>query len=166
MQQKNKKRYILMGIFIVLAVIWMTVIYSFSEQTGEESGGLSDKVADIVSRVIPFEISEDGMDTLALIIRKLAHFTEYAVLGILYMAILVLWEKINRYILLINTVMCMIYAMTDEFHQSFTAGRTPSVTDVMIDTLGGLSGGVVCMLIIYLCKKRQKKRNGGIGNDI
>jgi VanZ family protein len=37
-------------------------------------------------------------------------------------------------------VLCILYAITDEFHQSFVPGRSPRVTDVGIDAMGSLLG--------------------------
>ena len=60
----------------------------------------------------------------------------------------------------------MIYAMSDEFHQRFVAGRTSRITDVGIDTLGVITGTILFMIFInILIKSRNKKsENGGIKN--
>ena len=55
----------------------------------------------------------------------------------------------------------IIYAVLDEFHQSFSPGRTPKITDVYIDTLGILLGIVIILLIReiyhrYVIKKCQE----------
>jgi VanZ family protein len=42
-------------------------------------------------------------------------------------------------------LIAILYAATDEFHQSFTPGRTPRVTDVMIDAAGAAMGMVVAI---------------------
>lgn len=152
--KKNSDKRVLLIMLIMLSVCWMCVIYMFSSQSGEESGGLSDRVALHICEAMSIEISPNGFELLTFIIRKVAHFTEYAVLGLLYMSVIVVWDKIVRYRLVISTSLCMVYAMTDEFHQSFTAGRSPAVNDVIIDTVGGLFGGAVCLLIWYIIWRR------------
>ena len=53
----------------------------------------------------------------------------------------------------------ILYAMSDEFHQSFSPGRSPKVTDVYIDTLGVIVGALLVIFIrmvyqkIKYCKK-------------
>ena len=75
-----------------------------------------------------------SVDTIGFIVRKTAHMTEYAVLFLLYRRALVLSGA--RHPGLAALVMSAGYAMTDEWHQSFVAGRGPSPVDVGIDTLG------------------------------
>ena len=58
--------------------------------------------------------------------------------------------------------MGLIYAITDEYHQSFVAGRGPAITDVCIDTAGVCIGIVIVLIIIsiyknYVLEKCRKK---------
>jgi len=87
-----------------------------------------------------------------LILRKGAHLTEYAVLFLLLRrafsetyhnlsALAVYW---------LSVLFAVLFAASDEFHQSFVPGRGPSVVDVGIDTVGVLIG-----LIIYLYWKAE-----------
>ena len=46
----------------------------------------------------------------------------------------------------------MIYAMLDEIHQAFIPGRGALITDVMLDSLGVMTGIFICLLIIKLYK--------------
>lgn len=62
---------------------------------------------------------------------KIVHLFEYSVLAIL-------WSR--RYSPLAVFVMCLIYAMSDEEHQSLVAGRVSTGGDVLIDGLGILLG--------------------------
>ena len=159
-KMNNTKRYILTVIFMALSVVWMAVIYVFSSQTGEESGSLSNNIARLLCNVLKLEAEGSSFERLTFLIRKSAHFTEYGILGFLYMSVLILWSRAVKYRLPIVTLMCMIYAVTDEFHQSFISGRSPAVFDVVIDTAGGFTGGVVCLLIMYgYIKIRERHGN-------
>lgn len=158
-------------IFLLLSILWMAVIFMFSAQTGDESGRQSGFLADMICKLIPFELSEGGMDTLTFIIRKAAHFTEYAVLGALYFETAFCFVRQNRKneektyeaekkslykTALITTALCMLYAASDEFHQSFTDGRSPAVRDVIIDTCGGFAGNMLVLFIVWIKRKKNK----------
>ena len=64
-----------------------------------------------------------------------AHFVEYAVLGVLVVFALGPRVFILRFALL-ALLICSLYAVSDEFHQSFTPGRTPDPVDWATDTVG------------------------------
>lgn len=79
------------------------------------------------------------IDKVHYAIRKLAHFSEYGVLGLL------LWRLVNfklaptayrSWNFAITLLFAALYASSDEFHQSFVPGRHPSVYDVLLDTCG------------------------------
>lgn len=59
----------------------------------------------------------------------------------------------------ISTGAAFLYAMTDEFHQGFVAGRTPKVMDVMIDTAGAFAGTVFLVFIWFLIEIKQKSNS-------
>ena len=69
-----------------------------------------------------------GLGTWDLVLRKLAHTTEYAILGLL------LLRATGR--MSVAFVLATLYAVTDELHQSFVAGRHASPLDVAIDAAG------------------------------
>jgi VanZ family protein len=76
-----------------------------------------------------------GLGTWDLVLRKLAHLSEYVLLGLL------LARAVRRPVLAV--ALAAAYAVTDEVHQTFVAGRHGSPLDVAIDTLGALVGVVV-----------------------
>lgn len=82
------------------------------------------------------------------IVRKLAHFFDYAVLGGLAFWMfkefrLTFWNQV-----IYSLFMTLSVAVMDEYLQSFVA-RTSSVSDILIDFIGGITG----ILILYLIKK-------------
>lgn len=170
MEERFRERKKRKGIvFLLLSVLWMTVIFMFSAQTGEVSDKQSGFLTDLVCKLIPFELSDSGINTLTFIIRKAAHFTEYAVLGALYFETVHSFraykKKERNYrngrraawkTVLFTTALCMLYAMSDEFHQSFTAGRSPAVRDVIIDTCGGFAGSMLVLLMVNIAAKKNK----------
>jgi len=75
------------------------------------------------------------------IVRKSAHFLEYAVLFFLYHR--ALKNTINVPVkrrLLLALFLTIFYALSDEFHQTFVAGRTGKTFDVGVDSLGAFFG--------------------------
>jgi len=90
--------------------------------------------------------SPETMTTIHFITRKLAHFTEYAILGFLAARA---FRSSPRWFL-ISAVLVVVYALLDEYHQSFVPSRTASVFDSLIDMAGGISA------LIFLSRKRAK----------
>lgn len=156
MRRKLRQR-----LFAALTIIWMITIFCFSAEPGDESsnlsGGLSYRLISIADHVFNMHWDETEklgrVEAISFPIRKAAHMSEYALLGILVFAAATPTGRgrgQNGYIIAISTV--FIYACTDEFHQLFVPGRSGQFTDVLIDTAGGLIG-LVCILILTACRK-------------
>jgi VanZ family protein len=96
------------------AAAWMALIFWFSSQP---------------------DLPRPPSDLLNLIMRKSAHFGVYAVLALTYVRALGGWHQRRRAWLL-----AVLYAISDEFHQSFTPNRYPSALDVLIDSAGAFTG--------------------------
>lgn len=162
MKQWIKKHSILLSLLLVLAV--MVVIYLFSAQTGEESGAASGKITTWVLNMIvpgfgdfPVEKQEAIRSAVSFAVRKLAHFSEYALLGLtLMLHIAQVQKKIAvRLPWLWAWGVGTLYAASDEWHQGFVAGRGPSVRDVMIDSAGVIAG---TLLLLWILLRRSKKK--------
>ncbi len=101
-------------------------------------------------------MSEENYEKWHHVIRKCAHFTEYAVLG------MIAWRAIHydtsqtvansARSFRLAILFCALYASSDEFHQSFVPDRQPAVTDVMIDTSGAACG----LLLIWGVRRLRK----------
>lgn len=99
-----------------LAVVgWMGVIFVLSA---------------IPSLASPFESFYD------FIARKLAHMAEYGVLTALLFSALRIHTRRNARALLIAATVAVLYAFSDEWHQTFVPGREGSLRDVAVDALG------------------------------
>jgi len=132
-------------ICINLAV--MLFIFIQSAMPGEMSGAESNIIAQFIAGLTGW-----NEEVLSILVRKAAHFTEYAVLGICL--------SINMRDLQMNLACAWIigtaYAATDEFHQLFVPDRAGTLTDVLID-----SAGVACGILVYVLFRqvRNKKCN-------
>lgn len=148
-------------ILVTILIIWMVVIFGFSNQNVVSSLSLSDKVAskiiDVVVKVKKKEITPQEKTKMIkntrVVIRKTAHFTEYFILGILVFKIFEMYG-VQR-ILVYSIIFCFLYACSDELHQLFSDGRSANVLDVLIDT-GGSVLSIACLQVI---KKRKLRMN-------
>ncbi|MEH7348655.1 VanZ family protein [Gottfriedia acidiceleris] len=87
-------------------------------------------------------------------IRKLSHFSIYLLLCFFATRLAKLYVK-RAY--LVGVIFSILYAASDEFHQSFTANRTPLVQDVVIDSIGALVGACLFLLISKKLKAKVQK---------
>lgn len=143
-------------IFFVLGIIWMIIVFYFSSQEGESSGNASGTILNIILKIFPS--LEGQADTAHMIIRKLAHFTIYMIGGIIYINLFKTYNIKNTKSLLYSTLVCTIYAITDEVHQYFVPGRACMITDVMIDAFGAVFGCMVYLVILKIYKKLFKAK--------
>lgn len=129
-------------------LVWMGVIFYFSHQSGDASMQLSDGILDLFKSLF-----QNFLDyhTLSYIVRKIAHFTEYFILGLLIYHLVKQYRVISKTEIIWMILFCVIYAMSDEFHQVFIGGRSPKVFDVIIDSLGSS----LSILILQLLQKRK-----------
>lgn len=134
----------------IFVVVWVLVIFAFSNMPSE----VSDKQSDFVINSLNFI----GIDIQSLVgqlatflVRKAAHFTEYLVLNILIFNALGENMKFRKKFIL-AIVLSFFYACTDEFHQTFIPGRDGKFKDVMIDTSGALFSYVIIKLSLKLRK--------------
>ena len=159
--RKNKisKINIIRAILIILLLATFIRIFCFSNQNGTQSSGVSRKVTEIVtSNIKKVQNMSKNERELFLehtekIIRKLAHFSIYAILGINILGFVNTYKNFKfKSQIEITLFSGFLYAVSDEFHQMFSGGRTASPKDVCIDTLGVLFGIGIFLLIKKLIK--------------
>ena len=97
-----------------------------------------------------------------LFVRKLGHFSEYAILGFFAFAYFSNIFQIGREKIQLKTsffisfLFCFSYAVSDEFHQTFVIGRDGNFMDVLIDS-GGVLFGIIISIILFSVKILKKK---------
>lgn len=139
---------------IILIILWMGLIFVLSNDTAEESSKKSDGlivrcVQDIIKRNLSTKEKEKVLKYLVKPVRKSAHFFLYFVLGILIINLFKSFELFNYKTILLAILLCFLYACSDEIHQLFIKGRSCEVRDILIDTIGSLSG----ISVYYLFSK-------------
>lgn len=105
--------------------------------------------------------SDATLQTLHLLLRKAGHFTEYAILAFLAARAFRTSpnDGLRRRWFLISLVLVVLYALGDEFHQSFVPTRGASIVDSMIDSLGGLAA-----LTVVAMRGRSPRLSKGHSN--
>lgn len=74
------------------------------------------------------------------LLKKSAHLVEYGILAILIYRALINYNLEKKRTILLTIIIAFLYGVTDEFHQSFVFGRTSTIRDIVIDTLGATIG--------------------------
>ena len=170
--KQTEKYRMLSWVFLVLSLLFMGMIFWFSSRDAGQSGSMSLPLAQL------FHLPE-------WLVRKGAHMTEYAVLGVLYSGTCAcrfgvpyrnciqkeaadmkragekpdkkaeVWT--DRKILLAAWSMAVCYAATDELHQWFVPGRSCEVRDVCVDGAGALIGCLAAAEIWKLIRKHENE---------
>ena len=156
------KKNILRTILMLLLLSTFFIIFGFSSQNGEKSGNISKKITEeIITRIPQIQEKEQNeREAISLriekVIRKIAHFSIYTAVGLLLMALISTFEMKEKNRIIISLIIGIIYACSDEIHQSFVPERSPMITDVMIDTMGVMLGILLIMLGKAIIKKYKK----------
>lgn len=163
---------ILIGVALLLLAN-MVMIFSFSSESREDSGDRSRAVTTAIARILnpSFDDMTDEEQTAAVerihgVVRKTAHFLEYALLGFLSAGLLLLlrrfgWAKLPcLYLWLIPAAFCLLYATSDELHQLFV-DRGARVKDVILDFCGALFGIGCLHLLLLVGSSRRARRSKG-----
>lgn len=148
----NTKTNIKRAILIILLILTFFQIFRFSNQNGEKSSGISRKITTAVTKNVKKiqeldkNKQEEVLEKIEKVIRKLAHFSIYMVVGILMMLLMNTYKIKQFDKIAISLITGIVYASSDEIHQLFIPGRSAMITDVMIDTLG-VSVGILLMFL-------------------
>ena len=122
-------------------LLWMFLIFLMSSFDATESANQSNFIVNIITDIFKIE----NIELLSFIIRKLAHFTEYLILGSLTINMLNKNDISKKYLL--SILICIIYATSDEIHQIFVPGRACQIRDILIDSIGSITGVYLYKLI-------------------
>ena len=157
---------IIRAILIILLIATFVRIFAFSSQDGEKSSSVMRKVTTAVTQNVKKIQDMDSkereltLNKIEHVIRKIAHFSIYTLVGILMMALMSTYDISKRKQIIVSILVGMMYASSDEIHQYFVPDRTALFTDVLIDTAGVCLGVLIVLMLLQFyiknCKKRQK----------
>ena len=142
-------------IYIIITLLGICLIFSFSLYDAQASSVMSDKVGQIILERFPFiaeHVPGDLVANFGLNIRKWAHFIEFFVLGVF--VYLIFRQTVVRHKILVAFALCVLVGVMDESIQCFIDGRTSQFSDVLIDSFGGFVG-----IVIGKCLPRKLHEN-------
>lgn len=160
----NKKMLFFVGILLILH---MTFIFQLSNRNATLSSKDSAKTLNVVKVITDEELSDyiKGKPVVNIgikqkLIRKLAHFSFYLILGMILYCFIYLLKKPFIYAVIIG----ILFAFSDEFHQLFISGRGGRLFDVYIDSVGSTIGifimyGIIELILFLKRKKRLNENN-------
>ena len=151
----------------VLTLSVMAMIFFFSteeaEQSDQTSGTITKQVLEITNpgyEKMPEPEKTELYNSTQTIVRKVAHFTEFGLLGFSLRFCLESWLGSRRKRLGPAAFLCGAgYAGLDELHQTLVDGRAGQWRDVGIDSSGVLAGVLAAAVILIWVKK--KMNHGG-----
>lgn len=160
---KNRRFWIWFG----LTVIWMVIIFVKSAEPYSEQD-IRPQLAEWISEerlqsLLPnLEFIYDGglvtykqpYDMLEFFVRKFGHVFEFGLLSFLWLMTLRARRISWRIALISASIITLVYAASDEWHQKFVVGRTGHAIDVAVDTIG-----IVLVALIYMSYAVIKSRN-------
>ena len=132
----------------IILLAWMAVIFSFSAQPTQVSNGMSISIAS--SAVLAGEqigvlksgsIKQPGfIQQVNYIFRKYVHGAIYMILSMLMISVLRKWDRSFWRAMILSLLICLLFAAGDELHQRFVPGRNGRLEDILIDSIGAMTG--------------------------
>lgn len=144
----------------IAALGWAAILFFFSGQNANDSGRLSIWVTQQVMRIFPnLPLT---FDDLHFFVRKTAHFCIFGLEGFL-LGLAMMKSLTEKWLGSVLAVLsCAIVAVLNEYHQSFSEGRSCEVRDMIIDSCGAFLGVLVGALLLHLIAHFRKKRRNVI----
>ena len=168
---RSKKYTILAGAIMAFIFLQSALPADLSSQ---ESGVIVDLIMRFFESILPV-----GREEVVFAVRKGAHFTEYLILGAVLAQAVKEWNSESKLSgvpsgagaapdprmsaaggALAAWLIGTVYAVTDEFHQSFVPGRSCELRDVMIDSCGVLTGVLLATLVGWIRAQRKGEAGG------
>ena len=144
-------------VFFILLTFALTIfIFANSLKAGDESSAQSNFITDWVNRLLTLFGIQADFRALSHFVRKLAHFSEYFVLGLTSSAALSQLNK--RVFITLSPIYCAMIAVCDEFvMQAITEGRAPMWTDVLIDSAGAITAFIIVLAVLLIRKEHRNE---------
>lgn len=153
----------------LLATCWMVVLFLMSGQDAGESSSLSGSFIDVLASIFDASYVQLSITEKVLIIAQLqglvrifAHFMAYCLLGIFVSASVQTLDLRFCGKLFFSFAVCLLYAISDELHQSYVPGRSMQLSDILVDSLGALTGFFIVLGIVYFLNILNKERMNAV----
>lgn len=135
-----KRKWCLRIIFAMLVIGIMTAVFCFSSQSGGDSNQLSQGVLKHILSFFQIHADPQKLDQYNLVLRKIAHFSLYFLLGAGAMGFLLTTPLKKKYCFVLSLLFCALFAATDEYHQFLLGTRNGNALDVLLDSIGAMVG--------------------------
>jgi VanZ family protein len=142
-------------VWLLATFLWLIVIFLFTELpyfNGENTGRIINKTIASVNETVESPTTQSLVNrNLNLVVRKSAHLVAFGILAVL------IWKCLsnNRLSYILAWLLTFMYALTDEWHQSFIPGRMATFKDVLIDSLGAL----IALLVVFLMNTTRNDKD-------
>lgn len=162
MNPARKRRIRIAVILLALTVCCLVWIFSHSLRSAAESSAQSSPFAEFARRLYErlFRGADPDLD-FDHAVRKVAHFAEFFLLGVLSSLTVLLFRSPDRppVLLALPPLVCFAAAAADEWLQTLSPGRSGQWSDVLLDCAGAAAGILMTILIwIPVSRARRKKR--------
>ncbi|MCQ2535959.1 MAG: VanZ family protein [Lachnospiraceae bacterium] len=148
-----KKNYFLRILSALLLIGCIIFIFHNSLQPGVVSEAKSEGTTGFLRKILGVVMSKFLEDDHY--VRKLAHVFEFAVLGILAMVNIKVWNVVKRQYYIGGLCFGVLIGAIDETIQLFVPGRSGMFTDVLIDFSGFVVGFFLCLMLSLWYNKSQ-----------
>ena len=155
---KNILKHVIRYILIICIIVLCCKIFALSSQDGGVSAGTSRQFTEILLKTFGLECNDRTIEIINPVIRKVAHFSVYMLLGFLTMCTCETfkWQKVYKFDF--STMFAFVFACSDELHQRLVPGRSGEFADVCLDTVGAMLGVLIVLAIALICVQIKKKK--------
>ena len=155
---KNILKHVIRYILIICIIVLCCKIFALSSQDGGVSAGTSRQFTEILLKTLGLECNDRTIEIINPVIRKVAHFSVYMLLGFLTMCTCETfkWQRVYKFDF--STMFAFIFACSDELHQRLGPGRSGEFADVCLDTVGAMLGVLIVLAIALICVQIKKKK--------
>ncbi|MCD7777472.1 MAG: VanZ family protein [Clostridiales bacterium] len=144
------------AVLAALTLLMLFFIFGMSAFNGDDSAEMSGGLLEYINLFLAnFGLGDFLTDH---ILRKAAHYTEYFILGMLYLSDVLSWTGDLKKCRIYPLPAGFLTACLDEFSQFFSEGRTPGLKDVFIDFSGVLTAVLIISLIIIFVRKNKNRK--------
>ena len=154
---KNKKSVIFFWILTAVTLLYIGFIWVHSTMSAADSSAESATVLTVLEYF--FKTIGLGVELTDFIVRKSAHFCEFALLG--FLVISTHYLKNRKIIINLTSIgfICLCVAIIDEIIQIYSPGRSCQVTDVVLDFFGAVAGVCFYLIVYGIYRVLKRKRN-------
>lgn len=139
--------------FAILVIGIMIAVFLFSSQSGGDSNHLSKGILEQIFEFFNVNADPLKLDQYNLVLRKIAHFSLYFLLGTGTMGFLLTTSLKVKYSFVLSLLFCILFAATDEFHQFLSGTRNGNPLDILLDSSGAL---IAISLLIFIRVRKQR----------